>query len=96
MELAIFRTMQELMLNVVKHSGATEATAEASINTDEVLIKVQDNGRGMVNSGERKAGIGLASIRSKVKLLNGQIKIDSVPGQGTAVTVQMPLSSAKN
>jgi PAS domain S-box-containing protein len=96
MELAIFRTMQELMLNVVKHSGATEAIAEASINTDEVLIKVQDNGRGMLNSGERKAGIGLASIRSKVKLLNGQIKIDSVPGQGTAVTVQMPLSSAKN
>ena len=59
MELAIFRTMQELMLNVVKHSGATEAAAEASINTDEVLIKVQDNGRGMLNSGERKAGIGL-------------------------------------
>lgn len=93
MELAIFRTMQELMLNVVKHSGATEATAEASIDADKVLIKVQDNGRGMLPD-KRKAGIGLASIRSKVKLLNGEVNIDTASGKGTTVSVHMPLSSA--
>jgi PAS domain S-box-containing protein len=96
MELAIFRTVQELMLNVVKHSQATEARTEVNISSAKVVIVVQDNGQGMAKTGKKVTGIGLASIRSKVKMLNGQIKIDSVPGQGTTVSVQMPLSSPKN
>lgn len=91
MELAIYRTVQELMLNVVKHSKATRASTEVSINAAKVFIKVQDNGQGIFKSGESKKGIGLASIRSKVKLLNGDVKIDSESGQGTTVIVHIPL-----
>jgi signal transduction histidine kinase len=91
MQLAVFRTVQELMLNVVKHSQATEARTEISIDESQVFICVQDNGRGigMPNDNE---GIGLASIRSKVELLNGQVLISPRGTSGTTVTVTIPLS----
>jgi signal transduction histidine kinase len=93
MELAVFRIIQELMLNVVKHSGATKATAEASLMRQNIQIKVQDNGQGMAADAHTKSGIGLSSIRSRIKLLNGEVKIDSRPGKGTKVLVRMPLTS---
>lgn len=95
MELAVFRITQELMLNVVKHSEATRATTEISIKVDEVLIRVQDNGHGITKQAEDNMGIGLASIRSRVKLLNGEVHIDSNINKGTIVTVQMPLPAIK-
>jgi signal transduction histidine kinase len=93
MELAVFRIIQELMLNVVKHSGATKAMAEATLTGQIIQIKVQDNGLGMVADVHTKSGIGLSSIRSKIKLLNGEVKIDSTPGTGTKILVRMPLTS---
>jgi len=91
LELAVFRIIQELLLNIVKHSGATKATLEAGIYGENVKIKVVDNGCGMKSEDNNKAGIGLATIRSKVKLLNGTIKIESQPGKGTQVSVHLPL-----
>lgn len=93
LELAVFRIIQELILNVVKHSGATKATAEASLIGQNIHIKVQDNGQGMAADAQAKSGIGLSSIRSKIKLLNGEVNIDSRPGKGTKVLVRMPLTS---
>jgi signal transduction histidine kinase len=90
LQLAVFRTVQELMLNVVKHSKATEASTDVSISATKIFIQVQDNGQGMAELKNSK-GIGLASIRSKVKLLNGQLKIGSMPGNGTTVSVHIPL-----
>src|SRR5215217_8072666 len=92
-ELAVFRIIQELMLNVAKHSGATRATAEASLNGKDIEIIVQDNGRGMLTDRHIKLGIGLSSIRSRIKLLNGEVKIESSQGGGTKVWVSMPLPS---
>ncbi|MBS7565739.1 PAS domain-containing protein [Mucilaginibacter sp. Bleaf8] len=90
LELAIFRTMQELMTNVVKHANATEAKADLTITTGNIIIRVQDNGQGIIPRKTAKPGIGLASIRSKVKLLNGTVKIDSAPDKGTAIEVRIP------
>ena len=88
--LAVFRTVQELLLNVAKHSQASKATSEVSITAEEIVIKIQDNGCGFTDTGESK-GIGLASIKSKVKLLNGNFEIISHIGEGTTVTVKMPV-----
>ena len=96
MELAIYRTVQELMLNVVKHAKATRATTEVNINAATILIKVQDNGQGILQSGESKKGIGLASIRSKVELLDGDVSIKSESGKGTTVILHIPLLPANN
>ncbi|RZM18174.1 MAG: hypothetical protein EOO88_41445, partial [Pedobacter sp.] len=75
LEIAIFRTVQELMLNVVKHSGATNAKVTISADPSLVLIRVTDNGTGMKNILENSQGIGLTSIRSKISLLNGKVDI---------------------
>jgi signal transduction histidine kinase len=95
MELAIFRMVQELMLNSAKHSGATKGTTEIRINEHDVLIRVYDNGSGIISPDDHKKGIGLSSIRSKVKLLNGQVIIDPNEGKGTRVTLKMPLTVKK-
>lgn len=91
LELAVYRTVQELAINVIKHARATEGLVEVTANTKEVKIKVSDNGRGIEASKGRKAGIGLASIKSKIKLLNGEVSISSPTGKGTMVEVNIPL-----
>jgi signal transduction histidine kinase len=88
-ELAVFRIVQELMLNVAKHSGATKASAEVALEEKDIHIKVTDNGRGIIEDGQSRTGIGLSSIRSKIRLLNGGMKIESTPGVGTTVMVNM-------
>ncbi|HKG07836.1 MAG TPA: PAS domain-containing protein [Pedobacter sp.] len=91
-ELAVFRIVQELMLNVVKHSGSTNGKVSIQILRGKVHIEVEDNGKGMPAMNGNVSGIGLASIGSKVKLLNGSVSIDSVPGYGTKVVVSLPLN----
>ncbi|WP_336829260.1 CheR family methyltransferase [Sphingobacterium multivorum] len=93
LELAVFRTVQELMLNVVKHAGATFARVNVSIDNDAIYILVSDNGNGINEKEETKTGIGLSSIRSKVKLLNGTVKINSVIDTGTEVIIEIPIGA---
>lgn len=91
MELAIFRTVQELMLNVVKHAGATEGRVTVSMNAENIRINVIDNGRGIQKLQETEPGIGLTLIHSKIKLLNGTVDIDSVDGRGTEIIINIPV-----
>jgi signal transduction histidine kinase len=96
LELAVYRTVQELMINVVKHANATTAEVNVTISAKDVKIVVNDNGRGMeADDGKQKSGIGLASIRSKISLLNGKMKIDSDAKKGTTVRIVIPIF-AKN
>lgn len=89
-ELAVFRTVQELMLNVVKHAQATHAHVDITVNPADVLIIVRDNGRGMPVVQQDKPGIGLSSIRNKVDLLKGSLNITSSPAEGTIIEIQFP------
>ncbi|WP_293789329.1 GAF domain-containing protein [uncultured Pedobacter sp.] len=90
MELAVYRTTQELMTNVVKHAKATSCEVMIIVGTDQVKIVVSDNGQGMSEGPEKVNGIGLASIRSKIELLDGQLTISSNPDKGTHVEVIIP------
>jgi PAS domain S-box-containing protein len=90
MQLAVFRTLQELMVNVIKHAQATQAVAEVRLKGRDILIRVSDNGRGISPVKSGKDGIGLASIRSKVDLLNGKYDFNSKPGEGTTVIIHLP------
>ncbi|MGV3545557.1 MAG: PAS domain-containing protein [Pedobacter sp.] len=91
-ELAIYRTVQELMMNVVKHANATKAIVEVSVQPKIIFIGVSDNGKGMQVNSTKSNGIGLASIRSKIKLLNGQMDIQASPETGTSVKITFPVS----
>ena len=91
LELAVFRTVQELMLNVVKHAKATEAKVSVSMIAENIRIIVTDNGHGFQKTQEPGQGIGLNSIHSKIKLLNGTVDINSVDDNGTEITVNIPV-----
>lgn len=90
MQLAVFRTLQELMINVVKHAQATRAKADIRYHNNQITIRVSDNGKGFDHEKQVQDGIGLASIRSKVDLLKGIVAIKSSPGKGTTVKVALP------
>lgn len=92
-ELAIYRTVQELVLNVVKHADATTAAVDLALRKKSVLIRVVDDGKGMDQTIYKRAGIGLASIRSKIKLLNGHMEIKSGLGKGTQIEITFPLNA---
>ncbi|PJJ79555.1 PAS domain-containing sensor histidine kinase [Mucilaginibacter auburnensis] len=91
LELAIFRITQELMTNIIKHSKATTALLNIKKQGNRINILVRDNGVGINNADEsQQRGIGLASIRNKVSLLHGVINIQSKPGNGTSISIDIP------
>lgn len=92
-QIAIYRIVQELMMNIVKHADAREAQVKVEVSTEEVRITVKDNGVGFDTS-EKNNGIGLKTIQSKVKLLNGNYKIISSPGAGATVEISFPNKSS--
>lgn len=93
MEIAVYRIVQELVYNVFKHAQATHLSIAIGIESGHVVISVKDNGIGFPIEKIQHSGIGLASIRVKTSLLNGNLHISSMPGQGTIIAVRIPLIS---
>ena len=91
--LCLYRVVQEGLQNVIKHSGANRARVELRQREGELTLTVSDNGRGfdMAAIG-RQAGLGLVSMRERVRLVFGQIRFHSAPGQGTRIEVTIPLT----
>ncbi|MEP2057747.1 MAG: ATP-binding protein, partial [Maribacter litoralis] len=79
MELTLFRIIQELMTNVIKHAEATEMNIHITNHGDTLNILVEDNGKGMVvNSGFMdREGMGLKSIDKRINHLNGTMNMES-------------------
>lgn len=90
-EIAIFRTVQELVLNVVKHAMAQKINIEVVIEDNTVVIRVEDDGKGFIVHNTVPCGIGLPSIQAKAALLKGNIHISSSADKGTCVEVRLPL-----
>jgi two-component system NarL family sensor kinase len=87
-EVMIYRIIQELCHNVVKHARATHLLLQVLHRNDRLTLIVEDNGTGFdVAEARGKKGLGLASIESRVQFLQGKIEWDSVPGTGTTVVV---------
>jgi len=92
LELAVYRISQELLNNVVKHAQASEATLHLSKRADHMILQVQDNGIGLTKEEIKTKGIGLRTIRDRVKLLNGTVSITSPrSGKGTLITIRIPV-----
>ncbi|OQP52615.1 two-component sensor histidine kinase [Niastella yeongjuensis] len=92
-ELTAYRIIQELMHNMLKHAGATQALVQIVFHESQLCITVEDNGRGMPADDSQGEGIGLRTIRERVKLLNGQIDTVSTPGEGTSVYIELNLAA---
>ncbi|WP_185965605.1 tetratricopeptide repeat-containing sensor histidine kinase [Flavobacterium zepuense] len=91
-EISIFRVVQELATNIIKHSHATEATIHLTHHDDNINIIIEDNGVGFDQKTLSGAdGMGLTSIRKKVTQLGGTFTIDATPGKGTTIIIDLPV-----
>lgn len=89
-EIVIFRIVQELFLNIVKHAAATEANCIVRIDKKAMTIVVHDNGKGLEPGALKKNGIGLSAMKSRVKHMEGTFDISSQAQKGTTVTITLP------
>jgi len=91
-----FRVAQESLRNIVRHSGAKEARVELAAQNGHLRLVVSDAGRGFDLAAARKAGgLGLLSMRERVRLSRGQLEIHSEPDQGTRVELTIPLQKGE-
>ena len=85
----VFRVVQEALRNTVRHSGALEARVYVREQNGFLRLMVQDDGKGFAPSLE--TGLGILGMQERVISLSGTMKVDSRPGQGTAITFSLPL-----
>lgn len=86
----LFRISQELIQNIIKHSKATEVSFILIKNTDNLVLKVEDNGIGF-DTEVLKKGIGLDNIKQRITILKGDFYIHSEEKNGTEITIKIPL-----
>lgn len=92
LEISIFRIIQELVTNIIKHANATEASISITQHEDTLSIIVEDNGVGFnVRNINKKEGMGLSSIETRVEHLEGTMEVDTTLQKGTNILIDIPL-----
>jgi signal transduction histidine kinase len=91
-EVNIFRMVQEILTNAIKHSEANEITIHLTQHHDSLNIIIEDNGKGFIpKNRDKKEGMGLPNIEKKVEHMGGTFTIDSTQGKGTSILIDLPL-----
>ncbi|MCX7173546.1 MAG: PAS domain-containing sensor histidine kinase [Proteobacteria bacterium] len=89
---AVFRVVQESLTNVSRHAGASEVHISLQCDKRQLQLLVRDNGGGFDPAVVReKKGFGLRGMRERVLALGGRLHIDSAPGKGTTMMIELPL-----
>lgn len=90
----VYRVVQEALNNVSRHTEVKSVDVQARVNDDILRIKIKDKGRGFdIASKAVSNSVGLEGMRERVRLLEGSLTIDSAPGHGTRLALQIPLQS---
>lgn len=93
--ITVYRFFQEALLNVVKHAEVDDAVASLRIDGEQLMATVRDAGPGFdpdeVKS-ERGRHVGLGLLRERARLAGGALEVSSAPGQGTALSLRMPVA----
>ncbi len=92
----LFRSLQELLFNVVKHAGTRSATVALASRDGLAEVAVVDNGKGfdpaiLRDAGESGAGFGLLTIQERVQAMGGSFELESSPGGGTRIRLTLPI-----
>src|SRR6266404_4151985 len=88
---AVFRIFQELLTNVARHAGATRTDVAVRSDSDELVLTVEDNGRGIdAEVAHSPKSFGLMGVRERVLPFGGRVDIKGVRGEGSRVTVALP------
>lgn len=90
MEIAAYRMVQEAVGNVLKHARASHLSIQVMRSDGELSIVVEDDGAGF-DPARAKEGLGMSNLRSRAAELDGSVRIDSRPGRGTTVLIDLPI-----
>ena len=92
--LCVYRVTQEALQNVAKHSSAEKASVHLDRTRDGVRLTITDRGVGFHPGNARASGgLGLVSMRERVRLVRGIFRVESEPNRGTTLTVEIPLTA---
>jgi signal transduction histidine kinase len=92
--LCLFRITEEGLTNIARHSGAKFARVHVHGEADGIHLTIEDSGVGFdMAARERKPGLGIISMRERLRALKGTVRMDSAPGRGTRIDVMIPASS---
>ncbi len=88
----LFRIVQELTNNIVKHAEANQVLIQLLQRDETLFLTVEDDGRGFdLEQARQQASLGMSSVASRVDYLKGDLDMDTAPGQGTSVSISIPL-----
>jgi signal transduction histidine kinase len=96
LETALFRVTQEAITNIAKHSGAETVLIQCLQRDDRISIEIEDDGKGfdpasLPPPAARERGLGLLGMRERIELFGGTLELDSSPGRGTRIVVNVPV-----
>ncbi len=93
-EIMLYRIIQELLNNIMKHANASEAIVQFNMTEKSLIITVEDNGDGFnTKEADEKTTAGLSTVHNRVSYLNGKLLIESDNGVGTTVTMEFLLNN---
>lgn len=90
--LALYRVMQELLSNTIKHAVAKSVDIEMQEEPNAVLINYSDNGKGFDQEKLKSRGIGLHNIKSRLDMINSTFVVKTAPGGGFGLSIRLPLA----
>ena len=99
-ELNVYRMVQEAVRNISRHAGASRATIRMVKSHPDILIRIEDNGRGFDREQRLKEAVaekrmGVRSMEERARLIGGTMEIQSLPGTGTRVLFKIPIENAR-
>jgi len=100
-EIFLFRVIQENLNNIVKHSGAKNINVAMEHTPQVIRIEIKDDGKGFdvektMQKTSMEKGIGLSSMANRTRMMGGRLAIDSRPGSGTTVVIELPADLSSN
>lgn len=91
-EISIYRIIQELISNILKHAEATKVDIHLTQQENQIILMVEDDGKGFDVTRIQKDGIGIANVRQRVANIGGEINIDSRIGNGCSVIIEININ----
>ena len=93
LEITVFRIIQELTTNIIKHAEAKNATINIALYDKNLNIIIEDNGLGFnIDKVNLKNGMGISSIKTRVEHLKGTFEVDSTIGKGSSIIINIPIT----
>jgi two-component system NarL family sensor kinase len=92
-EVGLYRITREALANVARHASATRVTVRLRREAGRIRMRVADNGTGFDSASVPAGRFGLVGMSERARLLGGSLHVESAPGEGTAIAVEVPLSA---